>query len=50
MNEVLYVPAAHLRAVIRVIREGLKRVRVTPEVREQLTIWCDDEEAYLNQE
>jgi len=53
-KEVLAVPEEHLADVIKVIRSGLDVVgfdkgEVHPEVVEQLTKWCDEEEAYLKQ-
>lgn len=46
-SEILAVPEDNLAEVIAVIRAGLKTTKVTPETREQLTKWCDEEEAYL---
>jgi hypothetical protein len=47
-KEVLYVPEDHLLEVIQVIRAGLKTEQVSPETREQLTRWCDEEEQYIS--
>lgn len=46
-SEILAVPEEHLATVIAVIRTGLKHVKVSKEVRDQLKQWCDDEEDYL---
>lgn len=45
----LAVLEEHLEDVIHVIRRGLQFAKksVDPSVVEQLTKWCDDEEAYL---
>lgn len=45
--EVLHVPEQHLLEVVKVIREGLAHTSVSPEVREALATWCDDEERYM---
>jgi hypothetical protein len=49
-SEILAVPEEHLLEVIAIIRAGLTALRsiVTPEVREQLAKWCDEEEEYMN--
>jgi hypothetical protein len=51
-KEILAVPEEHLADVIKIIRAGLEvvafdRNSVDPEVIEQLTEWCNDEEEYL---
>ena len=49
-KEVLYVSEDYLPEVILVIRTGLKGVpkgKVSKDVREMLTTWCDEEEAYI---
>ena len=47
-SEVLAVPEDDLLEVIKIIRAGLKATKnVTPDVREALTEWCDDEEEYM---
>ncbi|MDP3937516.1 MAG: hypothetical protein Q8R92_05195 [Deltaproteobacteria bacterium] len=47
-TETLHVPEEHLIEVVHIIRAGLKAKRkVTPEVRRQLTKWCNEEEEYL---
>lgn len=47
-SEVLAVPERHLAEVISIIRTGLDvKKKVTPEVKEQLSKWCNDEEEYL---
>ncbi len=48
-SEILAVPEEHLEDVIRVIRRGLQSTRksIDKSVVEQLTKWCDDEDAYL---
>jgi hypothetical protein len=48
-REVLAVPEQHLEDFIKVIRAGLSHTDVDEEVREQLTDWCDDEEAHLQE-
>jgi hypothetical protein len=46
--EVLHVPEQHLMEVIGILRVGLAHTPgVSPEVREALTTWCDDEERYM---
>lgn len=47
-SETLSVPEDHLLAVCKVIRAGLKAVKVDREVREQLSKWCDEMEEYMN--
>jgi len=49
-SEILSVPEEHLAEVIAVIREGLSRLKVSDEVQDQLTRWCDEEEEYINRE
>jgi hypothetical protein len=47
-SEILAIPEENLADVIAVIRIGLNNVRnLHADVREHLTKWCDDEEAYL---
>lgn len=46
-NEILSIPEDDLKEVIMVIRVGLKHCATSPEVREQLNIWCNEEEDYL---
>lgn len=48
-SEILAVPEGRLEEVIRVIRAGLFEEEwfVSNETIEQLTKWCDEEEAYL---
>lgn len=47
-SEILAVPEEHLAEVIDFIRSGLETTgHVTPEVREALLAWCDEEEDYL---
>lgn len=51
-KEILAVPEEHLADVIKVIRAGIEVISfdqdsVDSEVIEQLTKWCDSEEAYL---
>ncbi len=46
-SETLSVPEEHLEEVIKVIRAGLKAVRVKREVSQQLKKWCDEEEEYV---
>ncbi len=46
-SETLPVPEEHLEEVIKVIREGLKHVKVKPAVSKALKQWCDEEEEYL---
>lgn len=48
-SEVLSVPEENLEEVIRVIRAGLKSTKVSKETRRNLTLWCDEEESYLNE-
>jgi hypothetical protein len=49
-RESLSVPEEHLESVVEVIRVGLAHTSVAQEIRESLTAWCDDEEAYLRGE
>lgn len=50
-KEILAVPEGSLLEVIKVIRTGLKSLKndraISKETREQLTKWCDEEEAYI---
>lgn len=46
-SEILSVPEQHLKSVIKVIRAGLKAVKVPKEVKEALLHWCEEEENYL---
>jgi hypothetical protein len=49
-SEILSVPEAHIPEVIGVIRRGLEgapRGLVSRDVRQALTRWCAEEEAYL---
>lgn len=46
-NELLAVPEENLAEVIKVIRSGLKHVKVSKETEKQLKKWCDEEEDYL---
>lgn len=47
-SEILAVPEENLLEFIKIVRAGLKAVKkVTPDVREALTEWCDGEEAYM---
>jgi hypothetical protein len=46
-SETLSVPEEHLEDVIKVLREGLKHVKVKREVATQLKRWCDEEQHYL---
>lgn len=55
-TETLSVPEDNLHDVIKVIRVGLENIisvpfmdQISNETREQLTRWCDEEEAYLNE-
>jgi hypothetical protein len=49
MNEILAIPEEHLLEVISVVRAGLRQMSqaITPECRNQLIKWCQDEEDYL---
>lgn len=49
-RETLSVPEDYLEDVVKVIRAGLSHTSVAPAVREELTAWCDGEEAYLREE
>lgn len=51
-KEILVIPEASLADVILVIRMGLayEGEHISNETREQLTKWCDAEEAYINSE
>lgn len=49
-TEILAVPEDNLVEVIAVIRSGLLTVQVSPDTREALTRWCDEEEAYIKGE
>lgn len=49
-TEVLNVPEENLRDVIKVIRAGLKKVKVAKDTKEALTRWCDEEEEYLDRD
>ena len=47
-SEILAVPEEFLPEVIKIIRTGLIHTpEVSEPVREQLTKWCSEEEAYL---
>lgn len=46
-TETLYVPESKLIEVIRVIRAGLRAVRVSRDTRRALLDWCREEEDYL---
>lgn len=48
--EILAVPEECLAEVIRVIRAGLACEQVSPETRDQLMKWCDEEEGYIGRE
>jgi hypothetical protein len=48
-SEILSVPEENLEDVIKVLREGLKHVKVKHEVATQLERWCDKEQHYLEQ-
>ncbi|WP_180267710.1 hypothetical protein [Nostoc linckia] len=53
-TEVLNIPEEYLEQVILVIRRGIQKSEecggVQQEVIEQLKKWCDEEEAYLQEE
>lgn len=51
-TEILSIPEEYLEDVTEVIRTGLSVTghNVHPEVKEQLTKWCDDNDEYLNGE
>ena len=50
-KEVLAIPEDNLLEVVGIIRAGLRAKRkITPEVYEALTAWCDEEEAYMRQD
>lgn len=49
-TEVLNVPEENLRDVIKVLRAGLKKVKVSRDTKEALTRWCDEEEEYLDRQ
>ena len=46
-KEILAVPEEHLEEVILVLRTGLKTAKVSKEVHERLSRWCDEEEKYI---
>lgn len=46
-TELLSVPKSSLSDVIKVIREGLKHVKVSALVKNNLENWCRGEEDYL---
>lgn len=46
-SEILSVPEEYLIEVIKVIRAGLKKVRISKETSIQLKKWCKEEEEYL---
>ena len=52
-TEILSVPEDHLLEVVAVLRAGLKATQhhstVGKKTREQLTKWCDEEEAYMKE-
>ncbi len=48
-TEILAVPEEELRYVIGVIRAGLTAVRIPNSVARNLKNWCDEEEAYLDE-
>lgn len=48
-SEALSIPEEHLGEVIDIIRAGLKsKKHVTPEVRDALTTWCEEESEYAH--
>ena len=49
-SELLHVPEEHLLEVIKIIRSGVaaQKADITPEVKQQLTKWCNEEEAYIS--
>lgn len=47
-KETLSVPEENLAEVIRVIRAGLKAVKVSQDTRDNLIRWCDEEQEYLD--
>ena len=49
--EVLYIPEHRLVEVIQIIRRGMeaKDIFVSPETKEALTEWCDEEEGYVRE-
>ncbi len=50
-KEALYIPEENLQEVIEIIREGLRaKPETTPNVREALLTWCQEEEDYLKSE
>lgn len=50
-SEILAVPEENLLEVINIIRTGLKNSkRVSKDVRQALTEWCNGEEAYIKGE
>ena len=46
-KEALFIPEENLLEVIRVIRAGLKAVKVNKETKTALLDWCEAEESYL---
>lgn len=47
MSEGLYVPEENLEEVIKVIKAGLKAVKVSRSAKTNLTEWCNEMEEYL---
>lgn len=48
-KEILSIPEEKLSEVIKVIREGLKHVKVSDDTHRNLIKWCDEEEEYLRE-
>lgn len=47
-SEILSIPEDYLEEVIDIIRVGLRECEpVNLKVKQQLTKWCDEEQAYL---
>lgn len=47
-TELLAVPEEKLPEVIRVIRAGLKKEKVSRDTRKNLLTWCKMQEEYIN--
>ncbi len=47
VKEILAVPEERLAEVIKVIRAGLKAIKISKDVKYNLSKWCKDEEEYL---
>jgi hypothetical protein len=50
MSEPLYIPEEHLEEVVELIRFAIRTTKkITPSVRKNLRMWCDEQEDYLKE-